>query len=403
HDPTPFKGRRTKRVLVVGILGLAVLAAIPFRWPEMSLATERLATLLSLVFLIAAIGLWLGMGVRSFAVAVAMVLALYGATFWTRLAYDLADFFVVAVIVGFAIFALAGFNLVFVIEEMVHDLHRDLRLRGRAWTAAPTVAVLAIAAGLPWWRLQGGPSLPSLWIASVLGGLVLLGWWFVRALNDVPGGERILRELHLFVIGALAASGLADAVAYVRAGASLLPSLIGYAALLGTWFYVTYTSLQRAHFLLRGNNALPWLAILLGASFAVLAHVQVLFRAGGSRAVADLADERALYLVAGVWIGIGFYVLRALSDLLRLALRSGGVRTTAGRTVATGGARVAEGLLHTPEALEEAAFQLFRRMDELLPGQHRPPQRRGWAVEPHGEVKPLEGEESQPPGGGGAG
>ncbi len=91
HDPAPFRGRRTKRVLLLGLVALAALALVPFLWPAWSFLTERLATLVALVFLIAAIGLWLGMGVRAFAVAAAIVLAIYGLTAWTTFAVELAE------------------------------------------------------------------------------------------------------------------------------------------------------------------------------------------------------------------------------------------------------------------------------------------------------------------------
>ncbi len=394
HDPAPFRGRRTKRVLLLGLVALAALALVPFLWPAWSFLTERLATLVALVFLIAAIGLWLGMGVRAFAVAAAIVLAIYGLTAWTTFAFDLADFFAVAVLVGFGVFALAGFNLVFVLEEVVFDLHRAMHLRSRLWAAVPSLVVAALAVGLPLWRqVAGGPSLPALWAASVLGLVALGGWWILHALNDLPSPERVLRELHLFVAGVLAAGGLAEAVGLLRRSTAFVPSLVGYLALLGTWVYVSYSSLQRAHFLLRRGNTLPWLALLLGASFAILAHAQVLFQARGAEALAELADERSLYLIAGVWTGIGFYLLRALAALLRGLLRPGGLRAGAVRTVADGSSRVAEGLLMTPEALEEAAFRLFRRMDELLPGQHRPPQRKGWEYDSQGGLRSLEEEE----------
>src|SRR5205823_6199928 len=133
HDPRPFRRHRIRGWVVLGLLAAIVLAVAPLHWAGLYPVTERLATLLALLFLLATAGLAMGMHERAFAVSGTLVLGLYGLTAWTRFAFRLEDFFVVALLVSFGIFALAGFNLVFVLEEMVFDLHRQLGPHRRAW------------------------------------------------------------------------------------------------------------------------------------------------------------------------------------------------------------------------------------------------------------------------------
>ncbi len=388
RNPAPFRGKRTRGWFAAGVTALTVLALLPFAAPELSSVTERLATLLSLIFLMASVGLWLNMGSRSFVVASTFVVVLYALTFWTHLALQVQDFFVIALVVSFAIFILAGFNLVFVLEEIVYDTHVLLHLRWRGWLAAPSIYVLALTIGLPMWARRGGPELPVLWSAAAVCTLLLASWWFLRLFNRLDD-RRILPELHLFVVGALAAAALADGITYLQALRGILPSLVAYLALIGTWVYASYTTLQRTHFLLRGDNAYPWVAILLGASFAILAHAQVLFQAGGSGAVADLVHLRMDYLIAGVWLGIAFYVLRGLWRILRF-LRSQAGLGARSRRVAGQAAQVAEGLLGTERLVEEGVTAFFRSLDQLLPGTQRPPRHIGWELDPEGTLRVLE-------------
>jgi hypothetical protein len=390
RDPEPFRSR-ARTWLLLGALALALLAFVPVLAPEWSTLTQRLATLLSLVFLLAAVGLWLGMRARAFAVAAVLVLGLYALTSWARLAFPLQDFFVVAVLVSFSVFALAGFNLVFVLEEVVYDAHVRIHLAGRAWHAAPTATCVALAAALPAWRHLGGPPLTALWVAAVAGALLLLAWWTVAWANALEDkvSLRVLRELHLFVLGALAATALADGVR-VAMGLldlpALIPSLFAYLVLIGTWAYVSYTTLQRTHFLLRGDNWRPWVAILLGASFAVVAHSQVLVGRQGAGAVADLVDARVAYLVAGVWVGIAFYAGRGLTRVVRHA-QATGVLGRRGARIAQGAGKVAGGLLVPGRVLEGAAQAVFKGIDTVLPGQHVPPK----------PTRAMDADEAEPP------
>lgn len=372
RDPNAFHAR-ARTWLVLGVVALAVLAFLPIVAPRWSGITERIATLLSLVFLMASIGLWLGMRGRAFAVAAVFVASLYGLTSWTRLAFPLQDFFVVALLVSFALFALAGFNLVFVLEEVLYDAHVRIHLAGRAWAALPTALAMALVIGLPLWRDYGGPAMPALWIASVAGSVLLLAWWFMAWAKGFEG-TAVLRELHLFVLGALAATALADgvhALDTVEWLPALVPSLLAYAVLIGTWVYVSYTTLQRTHFLLRADNWRPWMSILLGASFAILAHAQVLVAKGGTKAVADLADLRITWVVAGVWLGIAFYVLRGMHRIFRFVRETRGVGARSAKVAGTA-ERVAGGLLGTERVLHGAAAAVFHGLDTVIPGHHKP-------------------------------
>jgi hypothetical protein len=368
--PAAFASARARTWFYAGLAALAILALAPLARPELSTVTERVATLLSLVFLMAAIGLWLGMRGRAFVVAVAFVLGLYVLTFWTRLAYDLQDFFVLAVLVSFAVFALAGFNLVFVLEEVVYDAHVRIHVRSRLLQLGPTALCMALTLALPAWKLYGdGPDMPALWTAAVAGALLLLFWWTVAWANGIRSAL-VLQELHLFVLGALAATLLADGFRALEAAAALhtlVPSLIAYLLLIGTWVYASYTTLQRTHFLLKGENWRPWVSILLGASFAILAHAQVLVARTGAQAVADLTDLRVTWLVAGVWLGIAFYGARGLSRVFRFVEAAGGLDPRS-RRIAHGAERVAGGLAGTERVLEGAAAAVFRSLDTVLPG-----------------------------------
>jgi hypothetical protein len=373
HDEDGFHAPRVSSWFRLGVLAVGVLAVLPFVTPQWSTQTERFATLASLVFLVAAVGLWLGLGGRAFLVSATLVALLYAATAWTPLAFPLADFFVVAVVASFMVFALAGFNLVFVLEEVVYDVHVRLHVRHRAWEALPTMIVLAIAIALPLWSARGGPAFPALWTASVVCTVLLLSWWFVAVVNGLVG-RAVLRELHLLVAGALLASAAADGIGLLGEIQSLLiPSLVAYLLLIGTWVYVTYTTLQRTHFLLRGEDPAPWVAILLGASLAILAHAQVLFATEGTRAVTDLVDTRLKYLSTGLWIGIAFYVARSLARIF-VYLRDTSGLGARGQRVAGQAARVAGTLEGKGEQyIQGAANVVLRGIDHALPGPSAPP------------------------------
>jgi len=159
-----------------------------------------------------------------------------------------------------------------------------------------------------------------------------------------------------------------------------LPSLIVYMLLIGTWVYVSYTTLQRTQFLLRADNALPWLCILLSASFALLQHASFHYRVEGVVAVAVLVQQRVAYLVIGLWAGIGFYVVHGMWRVLR-AIRDDRRMKPRGRILAGSLARFTESILGTERRLEVAAATLFEGMDLLLPGTHRPPRLPQWELD----------------------
>lgn len=386
-NPAAF---RNQGILLWAGLGLAVLALLvllPYLDRRAAPFTERLATLGALVFLFSAPALWMGLRKRSFLISSTFVMALYGVTGWTgAFLRDGDDLFFVAVLLGFAVFGLAGFNLVFVLEEIVYDAHRlNLRrFKGKGWIALPSLAVLALAIGLPWLQARIGVHLPALWFAAIACTVLMAAWWFFAALNRVASAPAILRELHLFVVGILLASALADSVPYLVDAEALIPGLVAYLALLGTWVYVSYTTLQRTHFLLRGRNAAPWVAILLAATYAIVAHAQVLNEAAGeTQAVQDLFAQRMQYMVAGVALGIAFYVGRSLWRGLRLLGRSG-VLPPLGRVVAERVARMAEGMVVTERNVGKATIGFYRALDRVLPGQRvirpRPPPV-GWELD----------------------
>jgi hypothetical protein len=194
--------------------------------------------------------------------------------------------------------------------------------------------------------------------------------------------------MHLLILGALGACALADAIQYLQDASGLVPSIVAYLALLGTWVYVSYTTLQRTHFLLRGRNALPWVSILLSASFAIVAHAQGLFLARGSGAVEDLVGQRVTYMVIGVWTGIGFYAARAAWRLLSGIAR---IREGPVRTVAKEGARVAGGVVATERLVEAATYRIYKGLDRVIPGTHQPPAPiRGAARDPEASLLEFE-------------
>lgn len=388
-NPAAFRHRSLLVWSVLGIAGLALLVVLPLLYTWAAPFTERLATLCALTFLFAAPGLWLGLGGRSFLISGTFVLILYGVTGWTGAVLSPGnDLLVAGVLLGLAVFGLAGFNLVFVLEEIVYDAHRFLpdMLRTRAWVATPTVAVVALAAGLPWWWGNGGPRLEALWIASLSCVALLGAWWLFTLFNRLVVGPAILRELHLFVVSILLAALLGDALPYLVGAEALVPGLLAYVALLGTWVYVSYTTLQRTHFLLRGRNAAPWVAILLAATYAIVAQAQVLAaKSNATAAVQQLFRQRMEYMIGGIALGILFYVGRSVWRGLRLIGRSSAL-SPRGRAVADQAARVAEGMLVTERRVGEATLGFYRAMDHVLPGARAigptpPPPRQGWELD----------------------
>jgi len=390
-------GFRARDILPWAATGLAILAALlvaPFLDARAAPFTERLATLGALVFLVAAPGLFLGLGKRAFLVSLTLVMGLYGLTGWAGLAFKVDDLAVVGVLLAFGIFGLSGFNLVFVLEEVVYDAHRLLpdRIR-RAATLVPTVAVAALAAGLPILTEHGGLHLPALWTASLACTLLMASWWIFDLANRPAAAPLIVRELHLFVAGTLLACALADIVQYGVAAEGLIPPLIAYLALIGTWVYVSYTTLQRTHFLLRGRNAAPWAAILLGATYAIVAYGQADFLRSRTAAVQSLFQQRMGFLIAGVWLGIAFYLARSVWRGTRLLSRLPSLSPRS-QAVAQGAANVAGKVLLTERRVGEATLGLLRALDSALPGGSHAG--KGWELDADSlEMAPMEKDERE--------
>ena len=381
RDPRVFRRRDTRRWVWFAIAALGLTAALPVLWPASTAWVQRTTPVLSLFFFLSAIGWWLRMKQRSFSVAAAFVVLLYALTAWAPIAFDVDDFTAIALLSSFAVFVLAGFNLVFILEEVVFDAHRELHLKHRAWSFVPTILVAALALALPMWPGSAIPA-PAVWIAAVVWSFVYLGWWLFAALTPVQEGP-VLRELHLLTFGTLAVTGIIDLTRLFGPQPGFVPSLLMYALLVGTWLYVSYTTLQRTHFLLRADNAVPWLCILLSASFALLQHASLHFRLEGAVAVTNLLSQRVAYLIAGVWLGLAFYVMQSLWRVLQ-AIRDDQRIDARGRILAGSLARVAETFMTTEQRLERMAARLYRGMDNLLPGPRMPPQPHGWDLEPEG-------------------
>ncbi len=386
-QPTaPFRKGGLGPWLVVSIGLLATTILVPFVAPKWAGLDERIATLAALTFLLAAPGLAMRMGRRAVWIAASVVAVLYGLSAWGGLALHLEDLFLVAVLVSFGIFLLAGLNLVLVLEEMVYDIHRLLvHPRNRAWMGAPFLLVAALSLGLPWWEAHGGPGFPVLYTAAVACSLLLGLWWLVRGAYRIGGEDAIVRELHLLAFSVLAAAGLAEAIGYLQRAESLVPSVVAYLSLIGTWVYVNYTTLQRAHFILKAQDAGPWVAILLSASFAIVAHANALFRAEGTVAVQDLLGRRVTYMILGIAAGVVFLVARGLWRGFTAMTQESRLPAGSRRAAAQAG-KVAGSLLATEQKVEQATLLVFKAIDRVLPGERSPPQRhpRPWELDGEG-------------------
>jgi hypothetical protein len=391
----PWSGAGRKPWIVAGLVLLGTTIVVPFVAPKWAAANERLATLASLTFLLAVPGLVMKMGRRAILVAAAIVVVLYGLSAYGGLALHLRwggidlqvqDLFLVAILASFGIFLLAGLNLVLILEEVVYDIHRVLiHPRNRAWLAAPTLLCLALAVGLPRWEARGGPHLQLLWLSAVVWAVLLALWWLVRLASRLRGGDAIVRELHLLAFCVLGTAGIADGFGYLEQAETLVPSLVAYLVLVGTWVYTNYTTLQRAHFILRGRDSGPWIALLLSASFAIIAHANALYRLEGSAATADLLRQRVGYLLFGLAAGVAFLLARGLWRGFQEL--TGDTRLSAGsRRAAAQAGRVAGSILATEERVERATATVYRTLDRILPGTSRPPER-----QPHEPLLDSEG------------
>lgn len=331
---------------------------------------ERVSLLASLTFFLLAVGSWLKMGRRAVWVALALAALLYGVSALTTL-LELHDLFLISVLVGFILFALAGFNVLFILEEMIYDAHRLIALRSPLWAIAPVAAVVAILIGLPFLEAVAPIRFNALRIVAIASLVLLALGWLTRYLTAM--GRALTREIDLLVAGSIAGAALADAVVLLRETSQLLPTVMAYLAIIATWLYISFTTLQRAQYMLRANDVVPWLALFLSSSFAVLSHVQAQYRASGSLAFADLVGVRITYMVVGVWVGLAFFVVRGLWRILLYVQDEERVarpwRVAAGRM-----ARVAEEALATDRRLGQMTYRVIERVERALPGERVPPQ-----------------------------
>lgn len=370
--------------VVASIALLAAAAFVPVQWPAAAPAIQRAAPLLSLFFFLAAVGHWLRLGRRSFLAAGTLTGIVYALTAWGPATFGYDDFFIVALLSSFLVFALAGFNLVFIVEEAVFDLHRIVRLDRAGWRFGPTLAVFILAAGLPW--LPAWDALWSLWIASLVSTVLMGGWWFVRAFNTIREGP-VLRELHILVVSVMLMAASIDGVRLAGAVRGFLLPVIGYVLLVATWLYVSYTTLHRTSLLLRARNGVPWLLIMLSASFALVEHALLHYRVEQGLGVTVLLNQRLAYLVVGMGIGMAFYLAQASWRLLQ-NLRDDRRFSPRGRIIAGRMARVAEDVfLAEQRIIEGTAYQIYTGVDSLWPGR-----RRGWELDASGRLSVFEEE-----------
>lgn len=363
-----FLGRQGLPWIVGGGLALALAIFVPLARPELSPMAERGSTFFALFWFITAVAAVLGRRRRAPWIAAAVTIFLYIATAWLPF-IGLRDLFVLTVVVGFSIFVLAGFNLLFVLEEVVYDIHRLLHVRGQIWQTIPLLVGIVLVPAVFIGERVLGISLGTLQLMVPFGVFVLVIGWIIR-LRVHPGGESQLREIHLLVTGAIAGAGLADAVGLLHQAGGIVPSIVAYLTFIFTWFYVSFTTLQRAKYFVRGSDVFPWIALLFSSSFAILSHVHSLYEVAGEAGLEYQVDLRVGYLVFGVWLGLTFFVLRGVWRLLQFIRdeRAMGrrVRRTAGQL-----ARVTEELIRTEDRLEGATARLIERVDRMLPGRER--------------------------------
>ncbi|MGB0652720.1 MAG: hypothetical protein ACPGQL_05920 [Thermoplasmatota archaeon] len=361
-------GLAAAAIVLLGSIGVPLLRPDTVEW------AVRATTVLSLVCGLAALGLRLRMGGRAFPAATLAVLLIYGATAWIgplRPLVPIGDLFILTILTSFAFFALAGVLLVFVVEEIVFDLHRVVAARQGVGAAAPLFMFLLLDLLLPIIPAWGGPRLPAALAVSLIATAFLFLLWMARLAWPLP--SLVQREANLLAYGVLLAAALTDGARYLDDVASAVPSVIALLVLVGTWLYVSYTTIHRAHLLLGGRHRLPWLAVMLAGSAAMVSHTWHFYDAAGTAAVTSLASQRTAYLVAGVWLGIAWVSIRALRRLVVAVRDERGMGRT-GRTVAARLARLAEWALSF-HLIDRIVGGVLRAMDRLLPGKRQPPER----------------------------
>lgn len=360
---SPLRDPVQRNILLAGLVLLIILGSFPFLKVDWSVGAERVATIASLFFLLAAGGQAFGLGARSFLVSAVGVSLLYIFTAWTWFFFEFEDFFLIAVLVSFLVFVMAGFYLVLLLEDGVawmQDRVSPDRPRG-------SLVVFLIAAGLMGVLPTIGAYgiwLKWVWVTSVIGVVILGSWWIVhikRRLHPDP----VMRDLDLLVLGSIAAVGLAELISRIREETHLLPGIVAYVSLLATWIYLSYVTVRRTQALLKHNDPGPWLSILFAAAFSIIAHAERRFRFDADYAADSLLGQRVLYLLIGIWLGVGFFATRASWTALKHVRDTKGL-SPKGRKMARAAARVTEEILETEDRIDEAAGSLFRKIDDVF-------------------------------------
>jgi hypothetical protein len=357
---SPLRDPAQRNFLMAGLLLLIVLGSFPFLKVDWSVGAERIATIASLFFLLAAGGQAFGLGARSFLVAAVGVSMLYILTAWTWFFFEFDDFFIIAVLVSFLVFVMAGFYLILLLEDGVAWLQDRVSPDQPRGSRVVFLLAVTLVGVLPtigvywiWFKL--------IWVTSVIGVVILGSWWIVhvkRRLHPDP----VMRDLDLLVLGSISAVGLAELISRIREETHLLPGIVAYVSLLATWLYLSYVTVRRTQALLKHNDPGPWLSILFAAAFSIVAHAERRFRFDVDYAADSLLGQRVIYLLTGIWLGVGFFATRASWTALQ-HVRDTKALSVKGRKVARAAARLTEELLETEEFLDATAGSLFRKMD----------------------------------------
>jgi hypothetical protein len=333
------------------VIALSTLIILGFVRSDSSEVIILASTAASLFFLVFAFGLIGGLGKRAAPFALFVTGLLYALTEWTPWFVNTRSALVLAVLVAFILFGLAGFNFLFLVEELLFDIHKALQLKGTLWNAIPTLVILGVTPLVYWILPSIGIPWPTLSIGMPVIYLLLIISWIVRW-RAGPRGIKIVHEGHFLAIGIIVGAGLADVVRLLQQVEGIVPSILVYLSIIVTWVFISYTTLQRAQYFIRGTDVLPWLSILYAAAFAVLAHVHFLYGAAGGIGLAAVNDVRINYLTFGVWLGLAFFTFRGAWRFLRFVRDERGLgprtRRTAGQF-----ARIMEFLMQTPDPAEQ--------------------------------------------------
>ncbi len=352
--------------VITAVVALSTMVAMGFVRHESSAIIVVASTTAALFFLIFAFGLLANLGRRAAFVALGITGLLYALTEWTPWFVNVRSALVLAVLVAFVLFGIAGFNFLFMVEEVLFDIHSALHVRGTLWNVLPTVVILATIPLVYWILPSVGIPWPTMSIAEPVIVLLLAIAWLVRW-RAGPSGIKIVHEAHFLAVGIIVGAGLADIVRLLHEAEGIVPSILVYLSIIVTWIFISYTTLQRAQYFIRGTDVLPWMSLLFAAAFAVLAHVHFLYGAAGGIGLEAVNDVRINYLVFGVWLGLAFFVIRGAYRFFRFIRDQRGLDAGARRTAGQF-ARVMEFLMQSPERVEQEGKRAVKAMDRALDG-----------------------------------